>query len=54
MAVVAASSFSYLPVSLYERPRHNIYPLDTLPDFEELFRSVILDPKKVVIVAEGE
>ena len=52
--VLAAAGLFYKPTFHCERPCHNRYPLNTLSDSKELFRSSILDPKKVVIVAKGE
>jgi hypothetical protein len=52
IGLVAASGFYHSPVFQYQRPYHAHFPEDTLCSYLEEYRTALLAPDCIVIVAE--
>lgn len=52
IGVLAAAGFYHSNFFPYERPFANDYPSDTLASYRNMYRTAILDPSLVVLVAE--
>lgn len=52
MADLSVLGFKDSEIFRYERPRYEEFPLDSVASFANLYRSQLLDPRGVVIVAE--
>lgn len=52
MAELSVLGFKDSEIFRYERPRYKDFPQDAIASFANLYRSQLLDPRSVVIVAE--
>lgn len=52
MAELSVLGFKDSEIFRYERPRYKDFPKDAIASFANLYRSQLLDPRTVVIVAE--